>query len=151
VQLTNHKIFTHTFNITLTSLFILQLSKSNTSSKLYKDQTKQIRVLDTLTKTHAKPPYSTPTANRPRPTALFCSPPSVRPVTAPSMQFHTKPTDFVVVVANKYLPHDRTGNVTHSLYIANYILTAKCDIWYAYPSNIDNANIYKPQKSLAPN
>jgi hypothetical protein len=42
---------------------------------------------------------------------------------------------------NKYLPYDRTGNVTHSLYTANYILTAKCNIQYAYPRNMENANI----------
>jgi hypothetical protein len=47
----------------------------------------------------------------------------------------------IMVANNKYHPYDRTGNVTNCLYIANYILTAKCNIQYAYPRDMDNANV----------
>jgi hypothetical protein len=30
----------------------------------------------------------------------------------------------IMVANNKYLPHDRTGNITHCLYIPNYILNS---------------------------
>jgi hypothetical protein len=54
----------------------------------------------------------------------------------------------IMVANNKYPPHDRTGNATHSLYIANYILTAKSNIQYEYPRNKENANVKKPLNSL---
>jgi hypothetical protein len=54
----------------------------------------------------------------------------------------------IMVANNKYLPYDRTGNVTHCLYIANYILTAKCNIQYEYRRNMENANVKKPLNSL---
>jgi hypothetical protein len=47
----------------------------------------------------------------------------------------------MMVANNKYLPYDRTGNVTHCLYIDNYILTTNCNIQYAYPRNTENANV----------
>jgi hypothetical protein len=47
----------------------------------------------------------------------------------------------IILANNKYLPYDRTGNVTHCLYIANYILTAKCNIQYEYTRNMENANV----------
>jgi hypothetical protein len=54
----------------------------------------------------------------------------------------------IMVANNKCRPYNRTGNVTHCLYIANYILTTKCKIWYAYPGNMDNTYIYKPRVTL---
>jgi hypothetical protein len=47
----------------------------------------------------------------------------------------------IMVTNNQYLPYDSTGNVTHRLYIANYILTAKCNIQYKYQRNMENANV----------